>query len=93
MIFYMKLDPPVKWLNDEHSLQEFLKSDQPGMIISQGRYVTDSIASMLPQQPAFAETCFRWESPDRQLKKMKAWLINPDVSQIAMENKGVNYAK
>ena len=93
MLFYMKLDPPVEWLKDEHSLQEFLKSDQPGMIISQGRYITGSIASMLPQQPAFMEKCFSWESPDRQQKKMKAWLINPDTLQIAMDDKEANYEK
>jgi 4-amino-4-deoxy-L-arabinose transferase-like glycosyltransferase len=93
MLFYMKWEPPITWLKDENSLQEFLKSDQPGIIISQGRYVTDTIAPMLPVQPILEETCFPWESVDKQQKKMKAWLINQDVSSIAMEDKENNNAK
>jgi hypothetical protein len=81
VLFYMKWDPPITLLTDESALQAFLEKDQPGMIISQGRYVTEAIAPMLPNQPTYEEASFSWETPEKRQKKMKAWLINQDVSK------------
>jgi hypothetical protein len=75
MLFYMQLCPPVTLLADEKDLRVFLESGEPGIIISQSRYITAAVASMLPGQPTYAETCYKWESPGR---KFRAWLINQD---------------
>jgi hypothetical protein len=93
LLFYMEWDPPVTLLTDENALRAFLESDEPGIVISQGRYVTETAASMLPSQPAYAETRYTWESPDVCQKKLKAWLINADLSQIALESQEANRAK
>jgi hypothetical protein len=87
------LDPPITLLADENALQSFLESDEPGIVISQDRYVSKKAALILPSQPAYAETCYEWESPRICEKKLKAWLINADVSQIVMESKEANSAK
>jgi hypothetical protein len=92
VLFYLKWDPPVTILADESALRTFLENDQPGVIISQGRYITETIASMLPSQPTYKETCYLWESPNKHQKKYKAWLINHDISQIALECKEENRA-
>lgn len=75
VLFYMKLDPPVTLLTDENDLKVFLNSHKPGIIISQKRYISETIVSMLPAQPAYVETCNKWESPGR---KYHAWLVNQD---------------
>ena len=92
VLFYTELDPTVTILTDENSLRTFLESDQPGVIISQGRYISETVASMLPSQPAYKETSFAWESPDKHQKKFKAWLINQDTSKFAVECKEENHA-
>jgi hypothetical protein len=86
VLFYMEFNPPITLLSDENDLRVFLKSGEPGMIISQGRYITETVAAMLPAQPAYAETNYKWELPERLQKKLKAWLINANVSQILAEN-------
>jgi hypothetical protein len=48
---------------------------------------------MLPSQPAYAETCYKWELPERRKNKLKAWLINTNISQIAGESKEASHAK
>jgi 4-amino-4-deoxy-L-arabinose transferase-like glycosyltransferase len=73
MLFYMKLNPPVTLLTNENDLRAFLESGEPGIIISQNRYITGTLTSMLPAEPTYAETRYKWESPNRQYK---AWLIN-----------------
>jgi len=78
VLFYMKWDPPVILLTDETAVRIFLDNNKPGVIISQNRYITETVASMLPTQPAYAETCYKWESPDR---KYRVWLINQDNIQ------------
>jgi hypothetical protein len=93
VLFYMEWDPPITLLTDENALRVFLDSDQPGIIISQGRYITETAASMLPSQPTYAETGYTWESPGKRQKKLKAWLINADISQMVMESKEANRAK
>jgi len=93
VLFYLKWDPPITLLANENNLRAFIESDKPGIVISQDRYVPKKAMSMLPSQPAYAETCYVWESPRRYEKKLKAWLINPDISQIAMESKEANSAK
>jgi hypothetical protein len=75
MLFYMKLNPPVTFLTDVNDFRAFLESGEPGIIISQNQYMTKTVASMLPSQPAYAETCYKWESSDR---KYRVWLINQD---------------
>jgi 4-amino-4-deoxy-L-arabinose transferase-like glycosyltransferase len=76
LLFYMKWDPRATLLADENALRAFLESDEPGIVISQDRYITETAASMLPSQPAYAEVRYTWESPDVCQKKLKAWLIN-----------------
>jgi 4-amino-4-deoxy-L-arabinose transferase-like glycosyltransferase len=93
VLFYMEWDPPITLLTDENALRAFLESDEPGIVISQARYVTEKAASMLPSQPTYAETRYMWESPDACHKKLKAWLINVDISKITMESKEANSAK
>jgi 4-amino-4-deoxy-L-arabinose transferase-like glycosyltransferase len=93
VLFYMEWDPPIRVLADENDLRGFLESGKPGIVISQGRYITETAASMLPAQPAYAETCYKWELPERRQNKLKAWLINADNSQIAVESKEANRAK
>jgi 4-amino-4-deoxy-L-arabinose transferase-like glycosyltransferase len=73
MLFYMQWGPPVTLLADENALRVFLESGEPGIIISQSRYIAGTVASMLPAQPTYAETCYKWESPGR---KYRVWLIN-----------------
>jgi len=92
-LFYMELDPPVTLLTDESALQEFLGSDRPGVIISQDRYVRGTAASMLPSEATCAETIYAWESPGTQQKKLKAWLINRDVTRVDVETEEANGAK
>ena len=75
MLFYMQWGPPVTLVADENALRVFLESGEPGIIISQSRYITGAVASMLPGQPTYAETRYKWESPGR---KFRAWLINQD---------------
>lgn len=86
VLFYMKWDPPITWLTDENALRAFLENDQPGMIISQGRYMTETVASMLPNQPTYEEADFTWETSEKRQKKMKAWFINQDVSKGEINN-------
>ncbi len=93
VLFYMKWDPPITWLTDEKALRAFLENGQPGLIISQGRYLTETVALMLPDQPTYLEAGHTWETSEKRQKKLKAWLINADVSQIAMESKEANGAK
>jgi len=93
VLFYLKWDPPITLLADENALRAFLESEEPGIVISQDRYVSKKAASMLPSQPAYTETRYAWESPDICEKKLKAWLIDADVSQIAMESKEADSAK
>jgi len=78
MLFYMKWDPPVTLLTDENAVRVFLDNNKPGVIISQNQYITETVASILPAQPAYAEACNKWESPDR---KYRVWLINQDNIQ------------
>jgi hypothetical protein len=91
----MEWDPPITLLTDEDALRAFLESNEPGIVISQGRYIyiSKTAASMLPSQPAYAETCYKWERPERRQNKLKAWFINADISQIAQESKEANRAK
>jgi 4-amino-4-deoxy-L-arabinose transferase-like glycosyltransferase len=86
VLFYMEFNPPITLLSDENDLRVFLESGEPGIIISQGRYITETAAAMLPAQPAYAETDYKWELPERHQKKLKAWLVNANVSQILAEN-------
>ena len=85
MLFYMKLNPPVTLLTDENDLRAFLESGEPGIIISQNRYITETIASMLPVEPTYSESSNKWESPYR---KYKVWLINQANTQT--ENKSLD---
>jgi len=78
VLFYMKWDPPITVLKDENALRVFLESEKPGIIVSQGRYISETAASMLPSQPAYSETCYKWELAKRQQNKLKAWVINAD---------------
>jgi 4-amino-4-deoxy-L-arabinose transferase-like glycosyltransferase len=75
MLFYMKWDPPVTLLTNEKDLKVFLESSEPGIVISQSRHINGTVASVLPAQPTYTETCYKWQSPDR---RYKAWLINQD---------------
>ncbi len=78
LLFYMELDPPTTLLADENALRVFLQSGEPGIVISQSRYITETAVSMLPAQPAYVEVRYAWESLDLCQKKLKAWLINAD---------------
>ncbi|MFH1718323.1 MAG: glycosyltransferase family 39 protein [Planctomycetota bacterium] len=91
-LFYMELDPPITLLTDESALREFLESDRPGVIISQDRYVSGAVASMLPSEATCAETIYAWESPGTQQKKLQAWLINRDVTKVDVEIEEANCA-
>jgi len=95
VLFYLDWNPPITLLADESDLRAFIESNEPGIVISQDRYASRSqeATSMLPAQPVYAETCYVWESPRICEKKLKAWLINSDISQIAMESKEANSAK
>jgi len=93
LLFYMEWDPPATLLTDENALRAFLESEEPGIVISQSRYITEKTASLLPSQPAYAEVRHTWESPDLCQKKLKAWLINADNSKITVESKEANHAK
>jgi len=75
MLFYMQWNPPVILLTNENDLRAFLEDDKPGIIISQNRYIVGTVASMLPAEPTYAETCNKWESP---VRKYIARLINKD---------------
>ena len=68
-------------------------NDKPGIVIYQDRYVSKKAASMLPTQPVYAETQYKLELPERNPKKLKAWLVNADVSQIVAERLEANNAK
>lgn len=93
VLFYMQWPLPVTVLKDEIDLRAFLENEEPGMIISQGRYISETAASMLPPQPAYAETSHKWELPQRRRNKFRAWLINRDVSRVAVDNEEVGLAK
>lgn len=79
MLFYMQWNPPVILLTNENDLRAFLKNVEPGIIISQNRYIAGTVASMLLVERTYAETCHKWESP---IRKYKARLINKDNTQI-----------
>ena len=93
VLFYLEWNPPITLLADENDLREFIENDEPGIVISQDRYASQKVASMLPTQPAYAEACYAWESSRICEKKLKAWLINSDTSQVAMESLEANSAK
>jgi len=93
VLSYMKWVPPVTTLTDESALGAFLENDQPGVIISQGRYINEEVAALLPPQPTYMEDRHTWESPERYQKKLNAWFINPCLSQISMESMEANHAK
>lgn len=78
MLFYMQWNPPVTLLTNENDLRVFLENDKPGIIISQNRYITGTVASMLLAEQTYTETCYKWESP---VRKYKARLINEDNTQ------------
>jgi len=82
MLFYMQWNPPVTLLTNENELRAFLENDKPGIIISQNRYIVGIVASMLPAEPTYAETCHKWENP---VRKYKARLVNQDNAQIEKE--------
>lgn len=75
ILFYMQWNPPVTLLTNESDLRAFLENDKPGIIISQNRYIVGTVVSMLPAEPTYAETCYKWENP---VRKYKALLINQD---------------
>ncbi|HUU17296.1 MAG TPA: hypothetical protein VMW72_09115 [Sedimentisphaerales bacterium] len=89
----MGLDPNVTILTDENALRAFLESDQPGLVISQGTNIKEAAAALLPTQPTYMEDRRTWVSPEKHQKKLKAWLINPDRSLIAMESEEASSAK
>jgi 4-amino-4-deoxy-L-arabinose transferase-like glycosyltransferase len=93
VLFYMKWDPPITWLTDEAALRAFLENDQPGMVISEERYIPESVASMLPDKPTYVETAYSWESPEKRQKKMKAWLVSKDVSMAEGNGKDTTRAE
>ena len=93
VLFYMEWDLPITLLTDENALRVFLQGGEPGIVISQGRYVSQTVASILPAQPAYAETCYKWEPPKRRQNKLKAWLINANIPQIAGESEEANRAE
>lgn len=93
VLFYLEWDPPITLLTDENDLRTFIENDEPGIVISQDRYASQKAASILPSQPAYAEACYAWESSRICEKKLKAWLINSDNSQFAMESLEANSAK
>lgn len=93
LLFYMKWDPPATILSDEDALRAFIETGKPGVVISQSRYITETAAPMLPSQPAYAETCYTWESPGLCERKLKAWLVNADGSRLAAESEEANGAK
>jgi 4-amino-4-deoxy-L-arabinose transferase-like glycosyltransferase len=93
-LFYMNWDLPVTMLDDEKELQKFLDNDKPGIIITQGRRITETVASMLPENPAYTEENRAWETPHMIYQnKFKAWIINPDNKQIVTEERDANYAE
>ncbi|MFC1792510.1 ArnT family glycosyltransferase [Planctomycetota bacterium] len=92
-LFYMEWDPPVTLLDNEQALRTFLESDRPGIIISQGKHITEKVAAMLPPLPSYIEASNTWESTQRYQKKFRAWLINPDCSQVEMKDREVSCAK
>ena len=87
VLFYMKWNPPANILIDENDLRKFIESDEPGIIISQSRYITESIAKMLPNKYKYSEYCYKWESDS---KKLNAWEINKDETQAVMETNNAN---
>jgi hypothetical protein len=93
MLFYMQWNPPVTLLTNKNDLRVFLESGEPGIIISQGRYISKTVASMLTKQLTYAETQYKWELPERNQKKWKAWLTNADISQIVAESMEAYNAK
>lgn len=93
-LFYMEWDLPVTMIKDEQELQEFIQNNQPGLIIAQGRYLTESVVSMLPEEPAYAEEYKTWEDPKKKYKeKLKAWIINPNNMELAIEERSTSYAE
>ena len=92
-LFYMKWNLPVTMLSNEQELQQFLENDEPGLIISRGKYLTDSVLSMLPEHPAYAEEYKTWEDPKKKYKeKFKAWIINPDNTMDIAEERNAEDA-
>jgi 4-amino-4-deoxy-L-arabinose transferase-like glycosyltransferase len=92
VLFYTELDPPVTILTDENSLRVFLKNGQPGLVISQDRHISETVASILPSLPTFKETDYPWESREKHQDKLRAWLINKNISKVAFESKEANFA-
>lgn len=78
VLFYMEWPPPVTILKDTNAIKEFLESKKPGIIVSQGRYISETDAAMLPAQPTYAETLYKWELSKSQQNKLKAWIIDAD---------------
>ena len=67
---------------------------EPGLIIAQGRYITETVAAMLPLEPAYKEEGRTWDTQQRaNQKKLKAWIINPAERQIVSEERDANYAE
>jgi 4-amino-4-deoxy-L-arabinose transferase-like glycosyltransferase len=93
VLFYMEFNPPVTLLEDENDLSKFLENSEPGVIISQGKFITETVAAMLPEQPTYAEAKYKWEPNSRNQKKFKAWLVNANVSQILAESMEADSAK
>ena len=93
-LFYMDWDLPVTMLEDEQALQKFVENQEPGLIIAQGRYITETVAAMLPLEPAYKEEGRTWDTQQRaNQKKLKAWIINPAERQIVSEERDANYAE
>jgi 4-amino-4-deoxy-L-arabinose transferase-like glycosyltransferase len=86
-LFYMKWNLPVTMLEDENELRTFLESGQPGLIIAQGRHVTNSVSAMLPSQADYIEASKAWDSSNSRNKKFRAWIINPNNEQIANQKR------
>jgi 4-amino-4-deoxy-L-arabinose transferase-like glycosyltransferase len=87
VIFYMKWNPPVTILTDENELKGFLDAGNPGIIIGQTRYFTETVASLLPPQPTYKESIYKWESNN---KKLMAWVMDKNNTLIGMENGNAN---
>jgi len=49
---------------------------------------------MLPEEPAYAEEYKTWEDPKKKYKeKLKAWIINPNNMELAIEERSTSYAE
>ncbi len=92
-LFYMNWDLPVTMLKDEDDLQKFVDEDSPGLIIAQGKFLTADVAAMLPQEPVYTEVNNTWDNPQSKINKLRAWIVNPDNTQIVTKEKDVNNAQ